>query len=66
MAGFALESSAFGDAAPIPNRYTCDGADLSPPLRWVNVPDGARIAGAARRRPGRAEESLHALGRVGT
>ena len=42
MAGFALESSAFGDAQPIPNRYTCDGEDLSPQLRWVNVPDGAR------------------------
>jgi Raf kinase inhibitor-like YbhB/YbcL family protein len=42
MADFALESSAFGHAQPIPNRYTCDGEDLSPPLRWVNVPEEAR------------------------
>jgi Raf kinase inhibitor-like YbhB/YbcL family protein len=42
MADFALESSAFGHAQPIPNRYTCDGEDLSPPLRWANVPEEAR------------------------
>jgi phosphatidylethanolamine-binding protein (PEBP) family uncharacterized protein len=22
----------------MPSRYTCDGADVSPPLRWRNVP----------------------------
>jgi Raf kinase inhibitor-like YbhB/YbcL family protein len=42
MADFALESGAFGHAEPIPNRHTCDGEDLSPPLRWANVPEGAR------------------------
>jgi len=42
MSDFALESSAFGHAQAIPNRYTCDGEDLSPPLRWANVPDEAR------------------------
>jgi Raf kinase inhibitor-like YbhB/YbcL family protein len=42
MADFALESSAFDHAQAIPTRYTCDGQDLSPPLRWANVPDGAR------------------------
>jgi Raf kinase inhibitor-like YbhB/YbcL family protein len=42
MAEFALESGAFGHAQRIPNRYTCDGEDLSPPLRWANVPDEAR------------------------
>jgi Raf kinase inhibitor-like YbhB/YbcL family protein len=42
MADFALESSAFDHAQAIPARYTCDGQDLSPPLRWANVPDEAR------------------------
>jgi hypothetical protein len=39
---FALESSAFDHLQAIPIRYTCDGEDLSPPLRWANVPDEAR------------------------
>lgn len=42
MADFALESSAFDHAQPIPSHYTWDGEDLSPPLRWANVPDGTR------------------------
>jgi Raf kinase inhibitor-like YbhB/YbcL family protein len=42
MAEFALESSAFQHGQPIPARYTCDGQDLSPPLRWVNVPGETR------------------------
>jgi Raf kinase inhibitor-like YbhB/YbcL family protein len=42
MTDFSLESSAFEHAQPIPSRYTCDGEDLSPPLRWANVPDEAR------------------------
>jgi Raf kinase inhibitor-like YbhB/YbcL family protein len=42
MSDFALESSAFGHAEAIPSRHTCDGEDLSPPLRWTNVPDEAR------------------------
>ncbi len=42
MAEFALESSAFEHAQAIPSRYTCDGEDLSPPLRWANVPEEAR------------------------
>lgn len=35
-------SSAFGEGAPIPERYTCEGADRSPPLAWDDVPDGTR------------------------
>ncbi|HEY3017200.1 MAG TPA: YbhB/YbcL family Raf kinase inhibitor-like protein [Gaiellaceae bacterium] len=41
MSEFALESNAFEHAQGIPNRFTCDGEDLSPPLRWVNVPEEA-------------------------
>lgn len=35
-----LSSSAFGDGEPIPDRYTCDGEDLSPPLAWTVPPEG--------------------------
>ncbi|MBW3562295.1 MAG: YbhB/YbcL family Raf kinase inhibitor-like protein [Actinobacteria bacterium] len=38
-----LTSPAFGSGEPIPERYTGDGADLSPPLRWKGVPDGADV-----------------------
>ncbi|MBB4038734.1 hypothetical protein GGR34_000363 [Microvirga flocculans] len=34
-----LRSDAFHDGAVIPDRYTCDGADLSPPLRWDGAPE---------------------------
>ncbi len=37
-----LESPAFGEGDTIPVRYTCDGADRSPPLLWSNVPSGAK------------------------
>ncbi len=33
-----VESSAFEDGGTIPQRYTCDGEDLSPPLRWSEPP----------------------------
>ncbi len=36
-----VESPAFGRGEPIPTRYTCDGQDVSPPLRWSGVPDSA-------------------------
>jgi Raf kinase inhibitor-like YbhB/YbcL family protein len=26
----------------IPKKYTCDGEDISPPLAWTGVPDGAK------------------------
>ena len=37
-----LSSPAFADGASIPERFTCDGADVSPPLRWSGVPSGTR------------------------
>lgn len=33
-----VESPAFGDAQPIPIKYTADGDGLSPPLRWNGAP----------------------------
>jgi hypothetical protein len=38
----ALTSSAFEEGEMIPRRFTCDGADVSPPLKWESVPEGAR------------------------
>ena len=37
-----LTSSAFSEGAPIPEKYTCDGRDISPPLKWSAVPQGTR------------------------
>ena len=37
-----LTSGAFDEGIPIPERYTCDGDNASPPLLWTSVPDGAR------------------------
>ena len=41
MAQIAVTSLAFVDHAPIPERYTADGAGISPPLQWSGVPTGA-------------------------
>ncbi|HUC11402.1 MAG TPA: YbhB/YbcL family Raf kinase inhibitor-like protein [Stellaceae bacterium] len=35
-----LASPAFTSGSPIPAVYTCDGADISPPLTWSGVPRG--------------------------
>jgi Raf kinase inhibitor-like YbhB/YbcL family protein len=37
-----LSSPAFSDGGPIPERYTRDGENVSPPLKWSGVPDGAK------------------------
>jgi len=33
-----VTSSAFQDGGLIPSKYTCDGADISPPLKWDGAP----------------------------
>lgn len=38
----ALESPAFKDGERIPKVHTCDGADLSPALRWSGAPAKTR------------------------
>jgi hypothetical protein len=38
----ALTSPAFRDGESIPTMYTCDGADLVPPLAWGGVPEKTR------------------------
>lgn len=41
-AGMTLHSTAFSDRGVIPKRYTCQGEDISPPLRWRGVPSKAK------------------------
>jgi len=39
---FELRSAAFEDGEQIPERYTCMGDNVSPPLEWSGAPEGAR------------------------
>ena len=39
---FTLTSPAFAAGAAIPARFTCDGADVSPPLAWTGAPATTR------------------------
>ena len=38
----SIHSTAFAANAEIPTRYTCEGADVSPPLAWSAGPDGTK------------------------
>jgi Raf kinase inhibitor-like YbhB/YbcL family protein len=38
----ALSSSAYAPGGKIPSRYTCEGADVSPPVAIAGVPAGTR------------------------
>jgi Raf kinase inhibitor-like YbhB/YbcL family protein len=37
-----VTSEAFDEGGMIPGKYTCDGQDVSPPLSWGSVPEGAK------------------------
>lgn len=39
---FTLSSSAFAPGDAIPKRFTCDGANVSPPLAWRDAPAGTQ------------------------
>lgn len=41
-ANLRLASSAFADNQPIPDRYTCRGDNINPPLTITNVPTGSQ------------------------
>lgn len=34
-----VSSSAFSESQPIPENYSCDGRNLSPPLKWSGAPE---------------------------
>jgi Raf kinase inhibitor-like YbhB/YbcL family protein len=38
----AVTSEALTEGEPIPAQYTCDGANVSPPLEWSGVPEAAQ------------------------
>ena len=38
----AISSTAFSNGGMIPSRYTCDGANISPPLQWSGLPAGTK------------------------
>ena len=38
----SVSSSAFPEGGTIPAKYTCDGNDMSPPLKWTGVPEAAK------------------------
>lgn len=37
-----VTSSAFTEGGSIPSKYTCDGANVSPPLKWTSIPDATK------------------------
>ncbi len=39
---FRLATPAFSQGGAIPVKYTCSGADVSPPLQWTAPPAGAK------------------------
>ena len=38
-----LTSPAFKDGEKIPEKYTCDGDNISPPLTWSNIPQNTKM-----------------------
>lgn len=38
--GFILSSTVFAEGNPIPQKYSCDGEDISPPMQWTDPPEG--------------------------
>src|SRR5262245_57455570 len=41
---FTLNSTAFAEGQAIPVKYTCDGENISPPLRWDGAPQAQSFA----------------------
>jgi phosphatidylethanolamine-binding protein (PEBP) family uncharacterized protein len=37
-----IKSIAFEDEGMIPKNYTCDGANISPPLEWESIPENTQ------------------------
>jgi Raf kinase inhibitor-like YbhB/YbcL family protein len=41
-AGMNITSPVFGDHQEIPQKYTCQGQDINPPLQLSGIPDGTK------------------------
>jgi Raf kinase inhibitor-like YbhB/YbcL family protein len=54
---FALSSDAFADGDPLPERFTCTGDGVSPPLSWTAIPPSIELALVVRDRD--AEGYVH-------
>lgn len=37
-----IQSTAFQNDAPIPQKFTCQGEDISPALAWTGAPDATK------------------------
>lgn len=53
-----LDSDEFSDGEVIPQRFTCDGTNTSPPLKWRGVPDGTAELVVVLEDPDDAEETF--------
>ncbi len=42
MMNFQLKSDAFEHEGHMPDLYTCKGKDISPPLMWIDPPEGTK------------------------
>ena len=42
MEKISISSEAFKDGGTIPEEYTCEGEDISPPLSWQGLPAGTK------------------------
>ena len=57
-----VSSTAFKEGEVIPQKYTCDGENVSPPLEWSGIPKGDKKPRTYCGRPGRATRDMGALG----
>jgi phosphatidylethanolamine-binding protein (PEBP) family uncharacterized protein len=55
---FTLSSAAFAQNGGIPDRYTCQGMGVAPPLAWRNVPSGTEELAVVMRADNQ-ERTLH-------
>lgn len=42
MDKFTVFSPSFGDGEFIPDKFTCDGEDISPEIHWEGIPEGTK------------------------
>lgn len=57
----AVSSLSFSDGGAIPQRYTCDGADISPNLQWPTAPNGTKSVALVMHDPDAPVDFTHWL-----